>query len=48
VPSQEEIARPPIGRDAVAYITQNPARRAEFAIVTFERAVFLTLDRGKT
>jgi len=45
---REEIALPPIGRDAVAYIAQNPARRTEFAIVTFERAVFLTPDRGKT
>jgi hypothetical protein len=46
--AREEIALPPIGRDAVAYIAQNPVRRAEFAIVTFERAAFLSPDRGKT
>lgn len=44
----EEIVLPPIGRDTVAYIAQNPARRTEFAIVTFERAVFLTPDRGRS
>jgi hypothetical protein len=32
----------------VAYIAQNPARPAEFAIATFERSVFLTPDAGKT
>lgn len=46
--AREEIALPRIGRDAVAYIAQNPVRRDEFAIVTFERAVFLTPDRGST
>ncbi len=46
--TREEIALPPLGRDAVAYIAQNPARRTEFAIATFERSVFLTPDAGKT
>ncbi|HLB17038.1 MAG TPA: glycosyl hydrolase [Burkholderiales bacterium] len=46
--SREEIALPSLGRDAVAYIAQNPARPAEFAIATFERSVFLTSDAGKT
>jgi photosystem II stability/assembly factor-like uncharacterized protein len=41
-------ALPPIGRDAVAYIAQNPAARAEYAIATFERSVFLTRDAGRT
>jgi hypothetical protein len=45
---REEVALPPLRRDAVAYIAQNPARRTEFAIVTFERAVFLSSDRGAT
>jgi hypothetical protein len=45
--AREELALPPLGRDAVAYIAQNPARRAEFAIATFERSVFLTPDAGK-
>lgn len=43
---REEITLPPIGRDAVAYIAQNPVRREEFTMVTFERAVFVTADRG--
>jgi photosystem II stability/assembly factor-like uncharacterized protein len=45
---REELALPPLGRDAVAYIAQNPARPTEFAIATFERSVFLTPDAGKT
>ena len=39
---------PPLGRDAVAYIAQNPARRDEYAIATFERSVYLSKDRGRT
>jgi len=46
--SREEIALPSLGRDAVAFIAQNPARKAEFAIATFERSVFVTPDGGKT
>lgn len=46
--AREEIALPRLGRDAVARIAQNPARRTEFAIATFERAVFLTADGGVT
>jgi hypothetical protein len=46
--AREEIALPAIGRDAVAYIAQNPVHHTEFAIVTFERAVFVTPDRGTT
>jgi hypothetical protein len=45
---RQEIMLPRMGRDAVAYIAQNPARRAEFAMVTYERSVFLTPDRGKS
>lgn len=39
---------PPLGRDAVAYIAQNPSRRDEYAIATFERSVYLTKDKGRT
>ena len=39
---------PPLGRDAVAYIAQNPARRDEYAIATFERSVYLSKDKGRT
>jgi hypothetical protein len=46
--AREEIALPRLGRDAVAFIAQNPVRPNEFVIVTFERAVFVTPDRGET
>ncbi|HEU4645393.1 MAG TPA: glycosyl hydrolase [Burkholderiales bacterium] len=42
-----KVALPPLARDAVAYIAQNPARRDEFAIATFRRNVFLSADRGR-
>ena len=42
------IELPPLGRDAVAYIAQNPARRDEYAIATFERSVYLSKDAGRT
>ena len=45
---RKELALPPFGRDAVASIAQNPVRRAEFALISFERAVFLSPDAGKT
>jgi hypothetical protein len=47
-PRRENAALPPLGRDAVAYIAQNPARPDEIAIATFERNVFVSPDRGKT
>lgn len=42
------IELPPLGRDAVAYIAQNPAARREYAIATFERSVYLSRDAGRT
>lgn len=39
---------PPLGKDAVAYIAQNPARPREIAIATFERNVLVSPDGGKT
>ena len=42
------VALPPLRRDAVAYIAQNPAERLEYAIATFERSVYLSKDAGKT
>jgi photosystem II stability/assembly factor-like uncharacterized protein len=45
---RESVSIPPLTRDAVAYIAQNPARQAEFAIATFERSVYLSRDRGKS
>lgn len=45
--SRTEIPLPPLARDAVSYIAQNPAERAEYAIATFERSVFLSKNMGK-
>jgi photosystem II stability/assembly factor-like uncharacterized protein len=42
------VPLPPLTNDAVAYIAQNPARRTEYAIATFERSVFMSRDGGKT
>jgi hypothetical protein len=42
------VALPAIGRDAVAYIAQNPAKRTEYAIATFEKSVYLSKDSGRT
>ncbi|HEY3047065.1 MAG TPA: glycosyl hydrolase, partial [Polaromonas sp.] len=44
----EEVPIPALAEDAVAYIAQNPARRAEIAIATFKRSVFLSKDQGRT
>jgi hypothetical protein len=42
------VALPPLARDAVSYVAQNPERRSEYAIATFERSVYLTADGGRT
>ena len=39
---------PPLTQDAVSYIAQNPARRSEYAIATFQRNVYLSKDAGRT
>lgn len=44
----EDLPIPALGKDAVAYIAQNPARHAEIAIATFKRSVFLSKDQGRT
>ena len=44
----EELPIPALAEDAVAYIAQNPLRRAEIAIATFKRSVFLSKDQGRT
>ena len=42
-------ARLPVLRDdAISHIAQNPVRRTEYAIATFERSVFLSADAGRT
>jgi hypothetical protein len=45
--TRTEISLPPLTRDAVSHIAQNPAARAEYAIATFERNVFLSKNMGK-
>lgn len=44
----EDLPIPALREDAVAYIAQNPVRRAEIAIATFKRSVFLSKDQGRT
>lgn len=46
--ARSEVALPPLEKDAVAYIAQNPANAREYAIATFERSVFVTKDGGKS
>ena len=43
-----EIELPPLTRDAVAYIAQNPGKREEYAIATFGRSVFLSRDGARS
>lgn len=43
-----QTALPELKNDAVAYVAQNPAKRDEYALATFERSVFLTRDGGRT
>ena len=45
-PSQLKL--PPLTKDAVSFIAQNPARRDEYAIATFNRNVYLSGDGGKS
>jgi hypothetical protein len=42
------IALPPLTKDAVAYVAQNPARLTEYTIATFERSVYLSKDGGQS
>jgi len=39
---------PALTKDAVSFIAQNPARREEYAIATFNRNVYLSGDGGKS
>ncbi len=43
----QALSLPALSEDAVAYIAQNPARRAELAIATFKRSVFVSKDGGR-
>lgn len=46
LPVQMEL--PPLDRDAVAYIVQNPLKRSQYAIATFGRNVYLSSDGART
>jgi len=39
---------PPLTKDAVSFIAQNPAQRGEYAIATFNRNVYVSKDAGRT
>ncbi len=43
-----QVELPPLDRDAVAYIAQNPRARGEYAIATFGRNVYLSRDGART
>jgi len=43
-----QVELPPLTKDAVAYIAQNPAQRDEYAIATFGRSVFLSRDGARS
>lgn len=44
----EALKLPPLTKDAVSYIAQNPGERREYAIATFQRDIYLTKDGGRT
>jgi photosystem II stability/assembly factor-like uncharacterized protein len=44
----EQFKLPALTKDAVSFIAQNPARRTDYAIATFNRNVYLSKDAGKT
>jgi photosystem II stability/assembly factor-like uncharacterized protein len=46
--SMQSVSLPPLSRDAVAYIAQNPKARDEYAIATFERSVYLSKDGARS
>ena len=43
-----EVKLPPLEKDAVAYIAQNPKARSQYVIATFKRSVYLSKDAGKS
>ncbi len=44
----DEFTLPPLTQDAVSFIAQNPARRTEYAVATFNRDVYLSKDAAGT
>lgn len=45
---RQRVSLPLLRRHEVAEIAQNPVRRMELALVSSERAVFVSLDAGRT
>lgn len=43
-----QVRIPVLRDDAISHIAQNPVRRTEYAIATFERSVFVSTDAGRT
>ena len=43
-----QLKVPPLTKDAVSFIAQNPARRNEYAIATFNRDVYVSKDAGRS
>ena len=43
-----QLKLPPLQKDAVSYLAQNPGKRTEYAFATFERSVFISSDGGRT
>lgn len=44
---QVEMTLPPLEKDAVAYLAENPLDEAEIAFATFKKDVFLSKDKGE-
>lgn len=42
------VALPPLTKDAVSHVAQNPVKQGDYAIATFERSVYVTQNSGKT
>ena len=46
--STAQVKLPPLTKDAVGYIAQNPVARSEYAIATYGRSVYLSKNAGRT
>ncbi len=44
----QQVKLPPLTKDAVSFVAQNPAKRSEYAIATFGRSVYLSKDGGRS
>jgi hypothetical protein len=43
-----QVKLPPLTKDGVSFIAQNPLKRDEYAIATFNRNVYVSKDAGRT